>query len=51
MPNIKKDEYEIIVWFDKKTHEYHVIRIKMLDDTYVEFEKNLLTTNDERRSL
>ena len=51
MPNIKKDEYEIIVWFDKKTHEYHVIRIKMLDDTKKKKKKILLTTNDERRSL
>ena len=48
---MEKDEYEIIVWFDKKTHKYQVIRIKILDDTYVEFEKNLLTTNDKRRSL
>ena len=28
MPNMEKDEYEIIVWFDKKSHKYQVIRIK-----------------------
>ena len=51
MLNMEKDEYEIIVWFDKKTHKYQVIRIKILDDTYIEFEKILLTINDKRRSL